>query len=169
MLFLPPSPPAVVAAERQTPPLPLSFIGFRAGMSVAEAAALAKAAGGTLACKPASDTRIRECQGTFPFYGLSTPFSVLISSVNDSAAVIVLTNRMPGNAAERWASALTMDFGTPNQNREQGVQMTWEWIRRGQMLRVVERKVVDHMEVAVTLTDGPLLDNLGPPKRKRPD
>jgi hypothetical protein len=168
MLLLSPPLPAVVAYAQQGLP-PLSFIGFRARMSVADAKALAEAAGGTLACKPASDTRIRECQGTFPFYGLRTPFSVLISSVNDSAAVIVLSHPAPGNVAEKWASALTMDFGTPNQDREPGIQMTWEWIRRRQMLRLVERKVVDHTEVAVTLTDGPLLDSLGPLKRKRPD
>jgi hypothetical protein len=138
-------------------------------MSVADAEALTRAAGGSLACEPASDTRIQECQGTFPFYGLRSPFSLLISSVNDSAAVIVLSHRAPGNAAEKWASALTLDFGTPNRNREPGIQMTWEWIRRGQMLRLVERKVVDHMEVAVTLTDGPLLDSLGPAKRRKPD
>ncbi len=171
MLFLfipPPAPPAAVTPAPQTPP-PLSFIGFRARMSVADAEALTREAGGSLACKPASDRRIRECQGTFPLYGLTSPFAVLISSVNDSAAVIVLSHRRPGNAAEKWASALTLDFGTPNRNREQGIQMTWEWIRRGQMLRLVERKVGDHMEVAVTLTDGPLLDSLGPAKRKRPD
>jgi hypothetical protein len=162
------APPAAVAPAVQPLP-PLSFIGFRARMSVADAEALTKAAGGSLACKPASDARIRECQGTFPFYGLTSPFSVLISSVNDSAAVIVLSHQRPGNVADRWASALTLDFGTPNRNREQGVQMTWEWIRRGQMLRLVERKVEDHMEVAVTLTDGPLLDSLGPAKRKRPN
>jgi hypothetical protein len=138
-------------------------------MSIADAGALAKAAGGSLACKPASDTRMKECQGSFPLYGLRTPLSLLISSVNDSAAVIVLSNRSPGTVAEKWAAALRLDFGTPNEKREQGIQMTWEWIRRRQMLRLVERKVADHMEVAVTLTDGPLLDSLGPPKRKKPD
>ena len=169
MLFIPPpAPPAAVAPAPQMLP-PLSFIGFRARMSLADAEALTKAAGGSLACKPASDIRIRECQGTVPTYGLPSPFSLLISSVHDSAAVIVLSHRAPGNAGEKWASALTLDFGSPNRNREPGIQMTWEWIRRGQMLRLVERKVADHMEVAVTLTDGPLLDSLGPAKRKRPD
>lgn len=168
MLFLPPAPPAIVIAAAQTLP-PLSFVGFRARMPLADAEALARAAGGTLSCRQASDSRIRECRGVFPSAGFPAPLSLLISSVKDSAAVIVLSQRAPKQVVDQLVSTLSMDFGVPNQSRESGIQMTWEWIRRGQMLRLVQREAADHMEVAVTLTDGPLLDGLGSPQRKRPD
>lgn len=174
---LPPAPPAVnAAASRQLPPL--AFIGFRAHMPMSEAKSLATSGHGSLTCKATTDPRLRECTGQLPFPKLAQPFNLLVSSVRDTAAVIVLTATVRQADVENWVRALTEDFGRPNHTPKPGVSETWEWIRKGQMLRVSERITKGALEAAVTLTDGPLLDALGPPppiqqppkpKKKKPD
>ena len=80
---------AAIAASPQQPP-PLTFIGFRAGMAVAEARSLITKSGGSLSCKKTSDSRLRECTGSMSFPGLVRPLALLVSSVRDSVGVIVL-------------------------------------------------------------------------------
>ena len=177
-IFAPPPPrlPAPIAVAMQELP-PFSFIGFRAHMPMSEARALATQAGGSLTCKATTDPRLRECTGIFPFPKVIPPFKILISSVRDTAAVIVLTANVKESDAREWARALTQDFGTPNHKRDQRVSESWQWIRKGQMLRLLQHEGGGILETAVTLTDGPLLDALGPPpslqkappKRKKPD
>ena len=157
MIFLP---PAVVAPAPQALP-PLSFLGFRAGMPVADAGALIRAARGMLVCKATSDSRMRDCTGQLPRSGATAPFEVLISSVKDSSAVMVFS--VQGSAGvPRWVAELTRQFGRPN-HRRQGGQSSWQWIRDRKMLRVVERKSGASREASITLTHGPLLDGLGSP------
>lgn len=163
-LVPPPPPPILAIVSRQLPPL--SFIGFIAGMQIDDADRLTRDAGGVLTCKGTSDPRIRECTGAIPFLGLRRPMDVLISTVRDSASVIVLTCMVAGADTRSWVRTLTEDFGVPNYRRERGDQESWEWIRRGQMLRVVLHQSGGGPETAVTLTHGPLLDGLGPPRRK---
>lgn len=153
-------PPPIIAPAVQPPP-PLSFLGFRAGMPVANAGSLIRAARGMLSCKPTTDSRMRECTGQLPRAGSPVPFDVLISSVQDSSAVIVLSLR-GGAGVSRWVADLTRRFGRPNQ-RQQGTQSSWQWIRDQKMLRVVERRAGGSREASVTLTHGPLLDGLGAP------
>ena len=100
---------------------------------------------------------------------MTNPLSVLISSVHDSAAVIVLSGKPPSDEARGWVEDLTMDFGRPNHRVSAESQHSWQWIRRGRMIRVVARLVGDTLEASVTLTHGPLLDGLGPPEIKKPD
>jgi hypothetical protein len=158
-----------LAALSQQPP-PLTFIGFRAGMSVADAQSLITKAGGSLTCKKTSDSRLRECTGTMPFASLIKPFSILLSSVRDSVGVLVLTTNMTESDTRSWVRALTQDLGAPNHKTDRGVRESWQWIRRSQMLRVVlGRGEGRQLETAVTLTHGPLLDALGPPANKKPD
>lgn len=156
-----------VATSVQRPP-PLAFVGFRAGMAVSDARAQISRSGGSLACKGTSDPRLRECTGSMPFPRLRRPFTILISSVRDSAGVIVLTSNIREGDTRGWVRALTEDQGKPNHKVEPGIGETWEWIRRGQMLRLSVRKVANQLETAVTLTHGPLLDALGPPPNKKP-
>jgi hypothetical protein len=177
-IFVPaPSPPApIVVAIQQLPPL--GFVGFRAHMPMSEARALATSAGGSLSCKATTDARLRECTGGMPFPNVIPPFKLLISSVRDTAAVIVLTANVKESDTREWARALTQDFGTPNHKIDYRVSESWEWIRKGQMLRLIQHQAGGVLETAVTLTDGPLLDALGPPpslqkapepKKKKPD
>jgi hypothetical protein len=154
------SPPPVVAPAGQTLP-PLSFLGFRAGMPVREAGSLIRAARGMLVCKTTTDSRMRDCTGQLPQADVAAPFEVLISSVQDSSAVIVFSLR-GGAGASRWVAELTRRFGRPNL-KQQGSQTTWQWIRERKMLRVVERRGAGGREASVTLTHGPLLDGLGTP------
>ena len=139
---------------------PLSFFGFRAGMPVTQANAHIRSNRGTLSCRNSSDPRIRECTGSLPHQGVTGPLEVLISSVHDSAAVIVLSGRPPPQVARTWIEDLTLDFGRPNHVAVPESQHTWQWIRRGKMLRVIVRIPRDSIEASVVLTHGPLLDGL---------
>ena len=150
---------AALAALTQELP-PLSFFGFRAGMPVTQASALIRSNQGTLTCRNSSDPRIRECTGSLPHQGLDGALEVLISSVHDSAAVIVLSGKPPAELARTWIEDLTLDFGSPNHVAVSASQHTWQWIRRGRMLRVVVRIPRDSLEASVVLTHGPLLDGL---------
>ena len=161
-------PPAVIA---QVPQLPaLSFLGFRAGMPVAQARALIRAAGGSLECRTTSDPRMHECNGFLPILQQAAreTVSVLVSSVHDSAAVIVVSRHRGADEPTGLVATLTADFGTPNRQVGPGAQASWEWIRRGQKLVVAQRREENRLASSVTLTDGPLLDGLGSPKLKGP-
>jgi hypothetical protein len=157
MFFQPP--PAVAPAVQSLPPL--SFQGFQAGMPVADAVSRIRANGGGLTCKSTTDARMRDCTGQMPRAGQSPPFQVLLSSVHDSAAVIVLS-LAGATGVSRWVADLTRQFGRPNY-RQRGTQSSWQWIRNRRMLRVAERKSGATREASVTLTHGPLLDGLGAP------
>src|ERR1051325_1341855 len=163
MPALPPPPPAAFAPAAQRLP-PLSFLGLRAGMPLAELRSLVRTTGGAFDCKATSDPRMRECNGALVVGGgaESRTFRVLVASIRDSGAVIVLSGLPTGAALERWVDSLTGDFGTPRRQAGPGTQVSWEWIRRGQKLVVVERTDQDGRASSVTLTDGPLLDGLGP-------
>jgi hypothetical protein len=148
---------------------PLSFHGFRAGMPVRQATALIESIRGQLTCRASTDARMRECTGFIPERGVTGPLAVLISSVHDSAAVIVLSGTPPADLARTWIEDLAIDFGRPDYSAAPATQHTWQWVRRGRMLRVIVRNPGDTLETSVTLTHGPLLDGLGPPERKKPD
>jgi hypothetical protein len=164
--FAPP-PPAVAPAAQKLPPL--SFAGFRAGLPLAAAKDLISTSGGKLDCKSSSDPRMRECTGSIQFPSLDQPFEILISAVNDSAAVIILTGYPTQVTVTAWVTALTQVFGVPKNEPKPGGGGSWQWIRRGQMMRVIERAAHGALQAVINLTDGPLLDGLGPPQRKRPD
>ncbi len=171
MLFaaLPPAPPPAVIYYQQPRTLPpLSFLGLRAGVPLQEVRAFLEANKSRLDCKASSDPRMKECTGTVPYPGVPRGLALLVSSINDSAAVLVFTARGNQTLGQEWERALTEDFGQPNHEARSGAE-TRQWIRKGQMMRLVQRKTRTSLECSVTLTDGPLLDGLGPPKLKRPD
>ena len=163
MLFIP---PAVQAPAPQTLP-PLSFQGFQAGMPVPEAESFIRSSSGTLSCKTTLDWRMRDCTGRLRLAGSASAFEVLVSSVRDSSAVIVLSAKGVDRVATPWITELTERFGRPDYKQQSG-QATWQWVRSGRMLRVIERKTAGQWETSVTLTHGPLLDGLGETQRQRP-
>lgn len=132
-----------------------------------EARATAKSAGGGISCKATSDPRMRECSGRIAEPGGTGSLILTLSSINDSAAVILLSGAHSADGAP-WVTAAREAFGTPNHQTGAGMVENWQWIRRGQMLRIV-RRANRRIEWAVNLTYGPLLDGLGAPKRKMPD
>jgi hypothetical protein len=137
-------------------------------MPLLEAGARIRNGSGSLSCKPTHDWRMRECTGKTRSSNPAASFEVLVASVHDSAAVIVLSTWGTNRAASGWVSALTKSFGRPNHKKQPGGQSTWQWIRASKMLRVVERKTGGVWEASVTLTHGPLLDGLGPTQREKP-
>ena len=155
----PPAWLALLAVFTQELP-PLSFFGFQAGMPVTQASAYIRSNRGSITCRNSSDPRIRECTGSLPHQGLTGLLDVLISSVHDSAAVIVISGKPPADLARSWIEDLTLDFGRPNHEAAPASQHTWQWIRRGKMLRVIVRIPGDSLEASVVLTHGPLLDGL---------
>ncbi|SRR6266542_409912 len=167
--FLPTQRPALVVQAQVLPGL--SFLGFRAGMPVAHARSLIREACGRLDCRPTTDPRMRECNGSFPVRADAPgeSASVLLASVHDSAAVIVVSRHPAESELKKWVTALTEDFGIPNRQVGPGAQASWEWIRHRQKLVVAQRREDNRLASSVTLTDGPLLDGLGPPKRKGPN
>jgi hypothetical protein len=163
----PPSTPAAIAVDSQRLP-PLSFAGFRTRMPMSEVRTMVTEAGGSLTCKATTDPRLRECNGVMPFPKVVPPFRLLISMVRDTAAIIVLTANVKESDTREWARALTQDFGQPNHRTDYRVSESWQWIRRGQMLRLIQHRAGGILETALTLTDGPLLDALGPPPPRPP-
>lgn len=166
MLIAPPPPPASIVIRAQLPPL--SFTGFRAGMPVGEARKIATDGKGVLTCKGTTDARMRECNGRMTLYGVPSSVDILVSSIHDSSAVILLSTVVGEEISRNWVQALRVDFGEPNHKMEPGKQESWEWIRRGTMLRVLMHRKGKDLETAITLTYGPLLDRLGPAPTKKP-
>jgi len=151
------------------PAASLSFSGFTAGMPMPEARArISQAASGSLSCRTTIDWRMRDCTGRVQPAPSEAPFNVLISSIHDSAAVIVLSLRGTDRAASRWVASLTATFGVPELRKHPDGSARWQWVRARKMLRVVERRSGGGWETSVTLTHGPLLDGLGPIETKRP-
>jgi hypothetical protein len=124
-----------------------------------------EATGGSLSCKKTSEPLLRECTGSMRDPRTKRFFEVLIASIRDSAAVIVLTAGVSESEGTLWVRWLSDEFGTPNREHQPSIQQSWQWIRRGQMLRVVTREAQHQVRASVTLTDGPLLDGLGSPKQ----
>lgn len=139
-------------------------------MPLAEARALITSDGGTLTCRATPNRRMRECTGSLGSHTLATAIRVLLSAIDDSAAVIVLSGSPGESASLRWVDSLAAAFGPPNRERQPGGGGSWQWIRRSQMLRVVLRGTGRRAETAITFTDGPLLDSLsGVAPMKKPD
>ena len=168
-IFAPPPPPipAAIAVAIQGLP-PLSFAGFGTHMPMRDLRSMVTGAGGSLTCKATTDPRLRECTGVMPFPKVIPPFRLLISMVRDTAAIIVLTANVKESDTREWVHGLTQDFGQPNHKTDYRVSESWQWIRRGQMLRLIQHQARGILETAVTLTDGPLLDALGPPPPRAP-
>ena len=159
-------PPAIAPAPQA---LPLSFLGFRAGMAIVDAVALIRDAKGALTCKATADWRMKDCTGRMLSPETASPLQILISSVHDSAAVIVLSLPSGTPPVARWVTSLSAQFGRPNRQQHPGGRSSWQWIRAGTMLRVAQRGAPPPAEASVTLTPGPLLDRRGPVQSKRPD
>ncbi|MGH7559567.1 MAG: hypothetical protein ACRENB_00960 [Gemmatimonadales bacterium] len=146
-------------AAQQWPP-PLEFRSLRVGLPVSELRGVVRTLGGSLACRPSRDARIGECTGSLRFQPRGPRFSLIVAAVRDSAAVVILTAPVPPDSVAAWVEAIE-PFQGRVEPRSRGPQRTWQWVRRRQMLRVIQRRENGRHVATVTLTDGPLLDGLG--------
>jgi hypothetical protein len=145
----------------------LEFHGLEVGVPIRKLSARVGKLGGTLSCRPAKDPRLEECTGSVRFVQGGPRFSLIVSSVRDSAAVVILSGAASRDTAASWADSIAVRQGhvTP---RNRGQQRTWQWVRYRQMLRLIHRREDSASVLTITLTDGPLLDNLGAPLQGRP-
>ena len=74
--------------------------------------------------------------------------------------VVILTGAAPRDTVADWAASIAWIQGRVSP-RTRGPQLIWQWVRYRQMLRLIHRQEGSGNVITVTLTDGPLLDNLG--------
>lgn len=159
-----------VSAARQTRSAPpsLEFRGLQVGVPIPDLRSRVRDLAGTLSCRPSRDPRLDECTGSVRLFPGAPHFSLIVSSVRDSAAVVILTGPAPRDTVADWAESIAWVQGRVLP-RSRGPQLIWQWVRYRQMLRLIHRQEGSGAVLTVTLTDGPLLDNLGAPEfRVRP-
>ena len=159
------NPPRSVGQASAAPPI-LEFHGLEVGLPLADLRSRVRGLSGTLTCRPARDPRIDECTGSVRLDPRGRPYALIVSSIHDSAAVLILNGTGTRDSATAWADSIMKVQGrvTP---RDRGQQRTWQWVRYRQMLRLIHRRDQPASVLTVTLTDGPLLDNLGAPIEAR--
>ena len=85
--------------------------------------------------------------------------TVTASLISGRAAIVLLSAPVPEPEVAEWLAELSRRFGTVEPRRAQGLE-TWQWVRRGRMVRVTTRAERGTLVVSVSLVDGPLLDGL---------
>lgn len=106
------------------------------------------------------DARFSECRGVIPT-GTDGAIALIASLISDSAAILILQGPIGPEGVDRWRDDLTARYGSVAPRREHG-QESWQWVRRGRMIRLTTRVEQGNRIGSVTLVHGPLLDQLGP-------
>lgn len=152
--------PVAAAGQANSAPPSLEFRGLQVGVPIPDLRARVRDLDGTLSCRPSRDPRLDECTGAVRLVAGGPRFSLIVSSIRDSAAVVILTGTAPRDTVADMAASIAWVQGrvTP---RARGPQLVWQWVRYRQMLRLIHRQEGSGNVMTVTLTDGPLLDNLG--------
>ena len=152
--------PVSAVGQTHAAPPSLEFRGLHVGVPIPELRARVRDLAGTLSCRPSRDARLDECTGSVRLVSGGPPFSLIVSSIRDSAAVVILTGTVPRDTVADWAASIAWVQGRVSP-RTRGPQLIWQWVRYRQMLRLIHRQEGSGNVMTVTLTDGPLLDNLG--------
>ena len=152
--------PASAAGQTHSSPPYLEFRGLQVGVPIPDLRTHVRALAGTLSCRPSRDPRLDECTGSVRLVPGGPHFSLIVSSVRDSAAVVILTGAAPRDTVADWAESIAWVQGRVLP-RTRGPQLIWQWVRYRQMMRLIHRQEGSGDVLTVTLTDGPLLDNLG--------
>ena len=136
----------------------LEFLGFRAGLTIAEMQARATEAGGTLTCQRAhQELRLGECRGGLPDLDSGRSVDLWASIIDDKGAVTTLEAQLTMARFTRWRDLLEGRYGTVAVRRQGPMQML-QWVRGGRMLRLSWRAKGRDVEASVSFIDGPLLD-----------
>lgn len=148
----------VVPAAADT--VSLEFLGFRAGLPMAELQDHATQAGrGVAACqRSVFDPRLGECRGGLPELDAGRSVDLWASIIDGRAAVTTLAGQLTPARFDRWRELLEGRYGSVAE-RHQGPMTVLQWVRHGQMLRLSWRSKGRDFEASVSLVDGPLLDN----------
>jgi len=157
--------PPQVAGQTYAPPPSLEFLGLQVGLPIPDLRSRVRELSGTLSCRPSRDPRLDECMGSVQLASGGPHFSLIVSSVRDSAAVLILTGPALRDTVADWAESIAWVQGRVSP-RSRGPQLIWQWVRYRQMLRLIHRQEGSGNVLTVTLTDGPLLDNLGAPENR---
>jgi hypothetical protein len=152
--------PVLAAGQSPAAPPFLEFRGLQVGVPIPDLRARVRDLAGTLSCRPSRDPRLDECTGSLRLVPGGPRFSLIVSSIRDSAAVVILTGAAPRDTVADWAASIAWIQGRVSP-RTRGPQVIWQWVRYRQMLRLIHRQEGSGNVITVTLTDGPLLDNLG--------
>ena len=160
------------AAGQEVPPapadtLPLEFLGFRAGLSLAGLNEIAAQRGeGTLTCQRSDqDPRLGECRGGLPELDAGRNVDLWASLIDGRTAITTLEAQLSGARFERWRELLEGRYG-PTPERHQGPMTVLQWVRHRQMLRLSWRSKGRDVEASVSLIDGALLDGWANQGRK---
>lgn len=106
------------------------------------------------------DPRFTECRGTFRQAGATV--TVTGSLLEGAAAVLLVAASLDGDAGAAWLRDLATRYGDVAPRQRHG-QTSWQWVRRGRMIRLTTRPEAGRHLVSVSLVDGHLLDALDPP------
>lgn len=154
--------PVSAAGQTHSAAPSLEFRGLQVGIPIPDLRGHVRDLSGTLSCRPSRDPRLDECTGSVRLVPGGPHFSLIVSSIRDSAAVVILTGAVPRDTVADWAASIAWVQGQVSP-RTRGPQVIWQWVRYRQMLRLIHRQEGSGNVLTVTLTDGPLLDNLGAP------
>lgn len=152
--------PTSVSAQSDSP-LQLAFLDIPAGATVAEVRARVREGDGSLSCATArNDARVQDCRGNF-IGDEGANVEVWLSAIDGTVGILTLSAPLDNNLLEAWRDDARTRYGQVGA-RAQGTQWTEEWIRQGQMLRIVWRTDGGQKRISVSLVDGATLDGWRP-------
>jgi hypothetical protein len=138
----------------------LELLGLSPGGTQADLETQVAALGGKLSCKQSGvDRRFAECKASLTRTPDGRRWAALASVVEGTTAIILLTATLDEPALARLRQDLTNSLGRPNL-KTRGKDETYEWVRRGRMLRLASRREGGHLAVGVSLIEGKVLDQL---------
>jgi hypothetical protein len=157
---------AAPAAAQTAPANPLTFHDFRPGMTVGEAAALARRLGGDFTCRTSRrDRRVEECRGRAAGPEMGGPVTLWGSAVDGVLGILTISADVAPDQLDAWRSHLELHHGTVDA-RVQGPQWMLQWVRRGTMIRLTWRIRRGERRASVSLVHGPTLDGWGASRRE---
>jgi hypothetical protein len=153
----------------QTPPPPLSFLGFEPGARLEAVGQQVLALGGRgLRCDRARrDPTVNDCRATVFDPVSGRPVSVWLSAMDSAAGVLTISSPVTAEQLDDWKTELEAAFGVVGA-RVEGPQWMLQWVRRGRMLRLTWRIENRQKVASVSLVDGGVLDGWGNRRFKAP-
>ena len=155
LLALCSAPPTPASAQGP----PLSFFGFRAGVSLTETDAQVRLLLGTgLAChRSRADRRLQDCRATISDPAANTPVTIWLAAIDSMTGVVTVSATLTAAGLLRWRDELEAVYG-PRRATMDGPQGMVQWIRGTQMLRLTWRYAPGRTQASVSLVDGPVMD-----------
>jgi len=145
----------------------LRFLGLRAGIPIQDTSdRITELYGAPLTCSASTvDPAVADCRSSFPEPITGRPVEVWLSSIDSLVAVLTVSGPVTPVQLQAWRSSLVSAYGeaTPS---VQGSQVSLQWVRHRQMLRLTWRDMKDSTMASVSLVDGPVLDGWN--RRRRP-